>query len=85
MLKQNGNMRIKIFRSIFAAVNLALISGGLVSCAAEVPQRLAPIEEQKPVVEPNQQPNQNDKDDDKDDGRKDDKNDDDKDDKDDND
>ncbi|MDZ8133933.1 MAG: hypothetical protein RM049_01365 [Nostoc sp. DedQUE04] len=60
-------MRIKIFRSIFAAVNLALISGGLVSCVVEAPQPLAPIEQQKPEL----QPNQNDKDDDhKDDDRK---------------
>ncbi len=86
MSKQNGNLRIKIFRSIFAAFNLALISGGLVSCAVEVPQPLAPTEQQKPVVQPNQQPNQNDKDDDdkddddKDGDRKDDKNDNDKDD-----
>ena len=84
MLKQNGNMRIKIFRSIFAAVNLALIFGGLVSCVVEVPQPSAPTEPQKPVVQPNQQPKQvkqNDKDgDDKDGDRKDDKHDDDKDD-----
>jgi len=86
MLKQNGNMRIKIFRSIFAAVNLALISGGLISCAVEVPQPLAPTEQQKPVLQPNQQPDQNDRDDDDKDGdekqndRKDDKDDDDKDD-----
>ncbi|MFW9263795.1 hypothetical protein A4S05_26220 [Nostoc sp. KVJ20] len=53
-------MTIKIFRSIFVAVNLALISGGLVSCAIEVPQPLAPTEQQKPVL----QPNQNDEDDD---------------------
>jgi hypothetical protein len=59
MFKQNGNMRIKIFRSIFAAVNLALISGGLISCAVKVPQPLAPTEQQKPVL----QPNQNDQDD----------------------
>ncbi|MBD2505889.1 hypothetical protein H6G91_01140 [Nostoc muscorum FACHB-395] len=85
MFKQNGNMGIKIFKSIFAAVNLALISGGLVSCAVEVPQPLAPTEQQKPVVQPNQQPNQNDKDDDdKNSDRKDDKHDD-KDEKDDND
>ncbi|MEH2366994.1 hypothetical protein [Nostoc sp.] len=72
MLKQTENVRIKIFRSIFAAVNLALISGGLVSCVVEAPQPLAPIEQQKPEL----QPNQNDKDDDhKDDDRKDDKND----------
>ncbi|QMS89027.1 hypothetical protein HUN01_15995 [Nostoc edaphicum CCNP1411] len=75
-------MRIKIFRSIFAAVNLALISGGLISCAVEVPQPLAPTEQQKPVL----QPNQNDRDDDDKDGdekdgdRNDDKDDDDKDD-----
>lgn len=82
MLKQNENMRIKIFRSIFAAVNLALISGGLISCAVEVPQPLAPTEQQKPELQPNQQPNQNDKDDDedKDGDRKNDKKDDDKDD-----
>ncbi|MDZ8032303.1 MAG: hypothetical protein RMY64_12385 [Nostoc sp. DedQUE08] len=67
MLKQTENVRIKIFRSIFAAVNLALISGGLVSCVVEAPQPLAPIEQQKPEL----QPNQNDKDDDhKDDDRK---------------
>ncbi|WP_251955794.1 hypothetical protein [Nostoc commune] len=76
-------MRIKIFKSIFAAVNLALISGGLVSCAVEVPQPLAPVEQQKPVVQPNEQPNQKDRDDDDDDkqdNRKDDQDDDDKDD-----
>jgi hypothetical protein len=82
MLKPNGNMRIRIFRSIFAAINLALISGGLMSCVVEVPQQLAPTEQQKPVL----QPNQNDRDDDDKDGderngdRKDDKDDDDKDD-----
>jgi hypothetical protein len=77
MSKQNGNVKIKIFKSIFAAVNLALISGGLVSCTVQVPQPPAPTEQQKPVL----QPNQNDKDDDdKDDDRKDYKNDDDKDD-----
>jgi hypothetical protein len=85
MFKQNGNMRIKIFRSIFAAVNLALISGGLVSCVVEVPQPSAPTEQQKPVIEPIQQPKQKDKDDDdKHSDRKDDKHDD-KDEKDDND
>ncbi|MEH2332260.1 MAG: hypothetical protein V7K37_25065 [Nostoc sp.] len=74
-------MRIKIFKSIFAAVNLALISGGLVSCVVEAPQPPAPTEQQKPVVQPNQQPQQNDKDDnDKDGDRKNDKKDDDKDD-----
>lgn len=79
MLKQNKYMRIKIFKSIFAAVNLALISGGLVSCVVEVPQPSTPTEQQKPVLQPTQQPNQpkqNDKDDDKHDDRKDDKNDD---------
>ncbi|MCC5659735.1 hypothetical protein LC608_22720 [Nostoc sp. XA010] len=81
-------MTIKIFRSIFAAVNLALITGGLFSCAVEVPQPLAPTEQQKPNQQPNQT-NQNDEDDDrkndqddddKDDDRKNDKQDDDKDD-----
>ncbi|MBC1222903.1 hypothetical protein GNF10_10910 [Nostoc sp. UCD121] len=78
-------MSIKIFRSIFAAVNLALISGGLVSCAVEVPQPLAPTEQQKPVLQPNQNDNDDDgdrknrKDDDDDDGdRKNRKDDDDK-------
>ncbi|MEH2390173.1 MAG: hypothetical protein V7K21_00375 [Nostoc sp.] len=75
-------MRIKIFRSIFAAVNLALISGGLVSCVVKVPQRSAPTEQQKPVLQPTQQPNQtNNKDkngDDKHRDHKDDKDDDDK-------
>ncbi|WP_335114834.1 hypothetical protein [Nostoc sp.] len=51
-------MRIKIFRSIFAAVNLALIAGGLVSCVVEAPQRSAPTEQQKPVLQPTQQPKQ---------------------------
>jgi hypothetical protein len=50
-------MKIKIFRSIFAAVNLALISGGLVSCAVKVPEPLAPTEQQKPVLQPNQNDN----------------------------
>ena len=77
MSKQNGNMTIKIFRSIFVAVNLALIFGGLVSCGFNVPQPLTPTEQQKPVP----QPNQNDEDDDDNDGdRKDDKDNDDKDD-----
>ncbi|MEH2446977.1 MAG: hypothetical protein V7K18_14605 [Nostoc sp.] len=75
-------MRIKIFRSIFAAVNLALISGGLVSCVVKVPQHSAPTEQQKPVLQPTQQPNQtNQKDkngDDKHRDRKNDKDDDDK-------
>ncbi|WP_375496571.1 hypothetical protein [uncultured Nostoc sp.] len=70
-------MTIKILRSIFAAVNLALISRGLVSCVVEVPQPSAPTEQQKPVVQPNEKPNQvkqNDEDDDAKDGdRKDDK------------
>jgi hypothetical protein len=73
-------MMIKIFRSIFAAVNLALISGGLVSCVVEVPQPSAPTEQQKPVIQPTQEPNQvkqKDKDDDdKHSDRKDDKHDD---------
>ena len=82
MLKQNGNMKIKIFRSIFAAVNLALISGGLVSCVVEVPQPPAATEQPKPVLQSTQEPkqeNQKDKDDDdkKDGDRKDDKKDDD--------
>ncbi|MBN4006055.1 hypothetical protein [Nostoc sp. LPT] len=81
MLKQTENVRIKIFKSIFAAVNSALISGGLVSCAVEVPQPPAPTEQQKPVLQPNQQPQQDDKDDDDKDGdRKNDQKDDDKDD-----
>ncbi|MGV0102681.1 hypothetical protein [Nostoc sp. DSM 114167] len=89
MLKQTENVRIKIFRSIFAAVNLALISGGLVSCVVEVPQPPAPTEQQKPVLQPNQEPKQikqNDQDDDdKHRDRKNDRKDGDKDDKDDND
>ncbi|MDM9581885.1 MULTISPECIES: hypothetical protein [unclassified Nostoc] len=81
MLKQTENVRIKIFRSIFAAVNLALISGGLVSCVIEAPQPPAPTEQQKPVVQPNQNDRDDDKDDDDKDGdRKNDKKDDDKDD-----
>ncbi|MEH2167193.1 MAG: hypothetical protein V7K41_11060 [Nostoc sp.] len=81
MLKQTENVRIKIFKSIFAAVNLALISGGLVSCVVEAPQPPAPTEQEKPVVQPNQQPQQTkqkDKDgDDKNGDRKNNKNDDD--------
>ncbi|MEH2464966.1 hypothetical protein [Nostoc sp.] len=73
-------MRIKIFRSIFATVNLALISGGLVSCVVEVPRSSAPTEQQKSVLQPTKQPNQTNQkaknDDDK--HRKDDKDDDDK-------
>ncbi|MEH2192789.1 MAG: hypothetical protein V7K98_09120 [Nostoc sp.] len=73
-------MMIKIFRSIFATVNLALISGGLASCVVEVPEPSTPTEQQKPVIQPTQQPKQvkqKDKDrDDKDSDRKDDKHDD---------
>ncbi|MEH1902043.1 MAG: hypothetical protein V7L04_11670 [Nostoc sp.] len=85
MLKENANIRIKIFRSIFAALNLALISGGLVSCVLEVPQPVTPTEQQKPVLQPNQVKQndkngdrKNDKNDGKHDDRKNDKNDDDK-------
>ncbi|MCC5613843.1 hypothetical protein LC605_01860 [Nostoc sp. CHAB 5836] len=67
MLNPNGNLTIKIFRSIFAAVNLALIFGGLVSCGVQAPQPPAPTEQQKPVLQPNQE-QQNDKDDDDKDG-----------------
>ncbi|MBN3908217.1 MAG: hypothetical protein HWQ35_17230 [Nostoc sp. NMS1] len=74
MFKQNGNIRIKIFRSIFAVVNLALISGGLVSCVVEAPPPSVPTEQQKPVIQPTQQPKQQDKDNDSGD-RKDDKHD----------
>jgi hypothetical protein len=80
MLNPNRNLRIKIFRSIFAVINLALISGGLVSCAVEAPQPPAPTEQQKPVLQPSQG-QQNDKNgddkngDDKDGDRKDNKND----------
>ncbi|MEH2177896.1 hypothetical protein [Nostoc sp.] len=80
MLKQTENVRIKIFRSIFAAVNLALISGGLVSCVVEAPQPVTPTEQQKPVVQPTQQPQQTKQKDKDDNDRKDDKKDDDKDD-----
>ncbi len=75
MSKQNGNMTIKVFRSIFVALNLALISGGLVSCGLNVPQPLAPTEQQKPDIQPNQ--NNEDDDDDKDGERNNDQNDDD--------
>jgi hypothetical protein len=84
MKASNGNIRLKIFRGIFATVNLVLICGGLVSCIAQAPKPLPPTEQQKPVVQPNQ-PNSNDKsDDDKlddsnDDGDEDRKNNDDKD------
>ncbi|WP_298911064.1 hypothetical protein [uncultured Nostoc sp.] len=73
-------MRIKIFRSIFAAVNLTLISGGLVSCVVEVPRPSAPTEQQKSVLQPTQQPNQTNQKDKNDDDkhRKNDKDDDDK-------
>ncbi|MEH1883066.1 MULTISPECIES: hypothetical protein [unclassified Nostoc] len=77
-------MRRKIFKSIFATVNLALISGGLVSCVVEIPQPSTPTEQPKPGLQPTQQPNQvkqKDKDnDDKHGDRKNDKKDDDKDD-----
>ncbi|MEH2216831.1 MAG: hypothetical protein V7K72_06775 [Nostoc sp.] len=77
-------MRRKIFKSIFATVNLALISGGLVSCVVEIPQPSIPTEQPKPGLQPTQQPNQvkqKDKDnDDKHGDRKNDKKDDDKDD-----
>ncbi len=53
---------IKIIAGILAAFNLALISGGLVSCGVKEQQPLAPIEQQKPE----QQLNQNDDDDDDD-------------------
>jgi hypothetical protein len=74
MLNPNRNLRIKIFRSIFAVINLALISGGLVSCAVEAPQLPAPTEQQKPVLQPNQG-QQNDKDSDRKDNKNDNKDD----------
>ncbi|WP_196519277.1 hypothetical protein [Nostoc sp. WHI] len=58
MKASNGNIKLKIFRRIFAIVNLVLISGGLVSCVVQAPNPLAPTEQQKPALEPNQaQPN----------------------------
>ncbi|RCJ14914.1 hypothetical protein A6S26_09665 [Nostoc sp. ATCC 43529] len=67
------NIKLKILSSIFAIVNLALISGGLVSCGLEARNPLAPTEQEKP----RQQPNQDDNDDDKDDNTNDDDKDDD--------
>ncbi|MBD2678859.1 MULTISPECIES: hypothetical protein [Nostoc] len=84
MKASNGNIRLKIFRGIFATVTLVLICGGLVSCIAQAPQPLGPTEQQKPVVQPDR-PNSNDKSDDNklddgnDDGDEDRKNNDDKD------
>ncbi|MBD2517460.1 hypothetical protein H6G93_21265 [Nostoc sp. FACHB-973] len=83
MKASNGNIKLKIFRGIFASLNLVLICGGLVSCIPQLPKPLIPIEQQKPVLQPNQQ-NPNDKDNDdklddsKDDGDHDDKDGDDK-------
>ncbi|MBD6618591.1 hypothetical protein FNW02_22870 [Komarekiella sp. 'clone 1'] len=62
MLSTKENLRIKIIGGVLAAINLALISGGLVSCGVREQQPLAPIERQKPE----QQLNQNDNDDDDD-------------------
>ncbi|MBH8565115.1 hypothetical protein I8748_23520 [Nostoc sp. CENA67] len=59
MLNTNKNWRVKIIRSIFAAVNLAMIVSGLASCAGNEPQqRSLPIEQPKPTLTPTQQPNQ---------------------------
>lgn len=75
MLNKNRSVRRKAIASIFTAVNLTLISGGLVSCAGE---------EEKPPVQTQQQQNSqynnqnnekpvnSDKDDDKDEDKKDD-------------
>ncbi|MFN6517981.1 MAG: hypothetical protein RMY29_026330 [Nostoc sp. CreGUA01] len=72
MKASNGNIKLKIFRGIFASLNLMLICAGLVSCVPQLPKPLIPIEQQKPVLQPNQQ-NSNDKyDDDKDDNGNDD-------------
>ncbi|MDZ8024864.1 MAG: hypothetical protein RMX97_09300 [Nostoc sp. DedQUE11] len=79
MKESNGNIKLKIFRGIFASVNLVLICGGLVSCIPQLPKPLVPTEQQKPVLQPNQ-PNSNDKyDNDNDDDGKDDEEDNDKD------
>lgn len=68
MKASNGNIRLKIFKGIFAIVNLVLISGGLVSCVVQPPNPLAPTEQQKPALESNQaQPNR--KSDDDNDGK----------------
>lgn len=89
MKASNGNTKLKIFRGIFASFNLVLICAGLVSCVAQAPKPLAPIEQQKPVLQPDRQnPNGKDNDDkvddsnddrDNDDKDRDDKNGDDKD------
>ncbi len=60
MKSSNGNIKLKIFRGIFATVNLVLICGGLISCIGQAPKPLAPTEQQKPVLQPNQ-PNPSDK------------------------
>ncbi|BAZ53630.1 hypothetical protein JMG10_36565 [Nostoc ellipsosporum NOK] len=79
MLNTNENWRMKIIKSIFAALNLAIIVSGLASCAGnEAPLPL----EQKPTLAPIQQPNQpkqQDNDDDKDDDSNDDQDNEDKD------
>ncbi|MFN6569045.1 hypothetical protein A6770_28920 [Nostoc minutum NIES-26] len=59
MLNTNKNWSIKIIGVIFAALNLALILGGLVSCGVEE-RRSTPNEQNEPA----QQLNQNDRDDD---------------------
>ncbi|MDZ8184695.1 MAG: hypothetical protein RMX96_07590 [Nostoc sp. ChiSLP02] len=63
MKASNVSMKLKIFKVIFASVNLVLICGGLVSCVVQAPKPLTPIEQQKPVLQPDR-PNSNDKDND---------------------
>ncbi|QIR36459.1 hypothetical protein HCG51_06625 [Tolypothrix sp. PCC 7910] len=82
MLHLKPNLSIKIFGFIFAAINLALISGGLISCSNEVQKPLEQTEQQKEQyknksTEQSESEQDND-DDEKDNNSKDEKDDDDK-------
>jgi hypothetical protein len=79
MKASNENINRKIFRAIFAIVNLVLISGGLVSCVVQAPKPITPTEQPKSTLEPKQSDFNHKDDDDKDDDSKDDKDHDDKD------
>ncbi|MBD2165318.1 hypothetical protein H6G64_14560 [Calothrix sp. FACHB-156] len=86
MLHQKPNLSIKILGFIFTAINLALISGGLIGCTNEVQKPLEQTEQQKEQYknksteksESEQDNDEEDDDEEKDNDSKDEKDDDDK-------
>lgn len=60
MLNTNGNLWLTIIKSIFIAINIGLISLGLVSC--DLNQQSSPPQIERPTIDSDPSPNPADKD-----------------------